>query len=196
MKRQISVKQYIMIDLTIMTLILCALEWASRMALNIFPGELFTISVVIPIALIGLMRHGLRGVLLAAAGGVIYCIMNGAKWDVYLIYIVGNSFIAFNLLWFRKLGKENIRQRIGLIILYAVTGYVSVNVGRSICAYILGYGPFLPTAVRYFATDALSSVMSIIIVLIARKQDGIFEDQMNYLKRLAAEEENTNASQA
>lgn len=182
--------------MTIMTLILCALEWASRMALNIFPGELFTISVVLPIVLIGMMRHGVTGALLAAVGGLVYCIINGAKSDVYFIYILGNSFIAFNALWFKKPGKENIRKRVGLIILYAVSGYVLVNFGRSIFAFVLGYGPFLPTAVRYFTTDALSAVMSVIIVLIARKQDGVFEDQMIYLKRLAAEEENRNASQA
>jgi hypothetical protein len=180
----------------IMTFILCALEWASRMALNIFPDQSFTISIVLPIALIGMMRHGALGVLLAAVGGLVYCITNGAESNVYFIYILGNSFIAFNLFWFKKLGKENIRERIGLVILYVISGYILINLGRSISALILGNTPFFPTAVRYFTTDALSAVMSVIIVLIARKQDGVFEDQMIFLKRLAAEEENRNASQA
>ena len=196
MKRQISKEQYVLIDMIILTLILCVLEWASRMALNVFPREIATITIVLPIALIAMMRHGIVGVSLAGIGGLVYCIMNDASWDVYLIYILGNSFIIFNLLWFKKLGKESIRQKTGLIVLYVISGYVLMNLGRSMFALILGYKSFFSIMVRYFTTDALSGVMSVIIILIARRQDGVFEDQMNYLERIAAEEEQRNGSKA
>ena len=192
MKRRISKAQYVIIDILILTAILCVLEWASSKALSAFPRELYTISVVLPITLIAMMRHGALGVLIAAVGGLIYCRVNGAQWDVYLIYILGNSLIALNLLWFKKPGKERLRQSTGLIVLYAASGYVWMDLGRSVFAFILGARPFLPMMVRYFATDTLSAVLSVIIVLIARRQDGVFEDQMRYLRRLAAEGEQGN----
>ena len=180
----------------ILTLVLCVLEWAGRMALNVFPRELFTISVVLPVALIAMMRHSAPGVLISAIGGLVYCKVNGAEWDVYLIYILGNSFIALNLLWFKKPGKERIRQSTGLIVLYVISGYILMDLGRSILAFIMGYGPFFAIMARYFTTDTLSAVMSLIIVLIARRQDGVFEDQMHYLERLALERERGNGDEA
>ena len=196
MTRRISKEQYVFIDLTILTLILCGLEWISRLALNAFPRELYTISVVLPVALIAMMRHGAPGVLLAAAGGLVYSIVNGAAWDVYPIYILGNSLIALNLIWFVKPGKERVRQSTKLTVLYVISGYKLMNLGRGIFAFLLGARPVLGTMVRYFTTDALSAVMSVIIVLIARRQNGVFEDQMQYLRRLASEEEQANGSEA
>lgn len=189
MKRQISKAQYVLIDMVILTLILCVLEWLIRTALNAFPRELYTISIVLPIALIAMMRHGALGVLLAAIGGLVYSVLNGAAWDVYLIYILGNSLIALNLFWFKKPGKERIRQSTGLTVFYVVSGYIWMELGRSLFAFVWGARPFFATTVRYFTTDALTAVISVIIVLIARKQDGVFEDQMQYLKRLASEGE-------
>lgn len=196
MKRQISKTQYVLIDMIILTVILCVLEWAGAKALNAFPRELYAISVVLPITLIAMMRHGTPGVLLAAVGGLIYCQLNGAAGDVYLIYILGNSLIALNLLWFKKPGKERLTQSAGLIVLYVVSGYILMDLGRSIFAFVLGVRPFFSTMVRYFTTDTLSAVLSVIIVLIARRQDGVFEDQMHYLKRLAAEGEQGNGNEA
>lgn len=196
MNRQITKKQYVIIDMLIFAIILCVLEAASRWALDLFPRELFTISVVLPIALIAMMRHGAWGIGLAMLGGAVYCIANNASIDVYIIYIFGNAFVAVNLLWFKKAGKDKLIQSTGLIVLYVIMGYVSMNLGRSIFALIFGYPQFFATMVRYFTTDALSAVMSIIIILIARRQDGVFEDQMVYLRRRAAEEEQRNANKA
>lgn len=191
-----SRNQYIVVDMILLTLLTCLLEWAGRIALDVFPGELFTISLVLPMTLIAMMRHGTLGVLVAALGGLTYCILNSAAWDVYLIYILGNSMIAVNLVWFGKPGKERIRQSPGMIVMYVLSGYLLMNLGRSLLAFVMGYTPFLATTVRYFTTDTLSAVMAVIIVLIARKQDGVFEDQMRYLERLASEKEQGNGNEA
>jgi len=196
MNRQITKKQYVLIDILIFAIILCVLEAASRWALDLFPRELFTISVVLPITLIAMMRHGAWGAALAMLGGAVYCLANNASIDVYIVYIFGNACVAINLLWFKKAGKDKLMQSTGLIVLYVITGYVSMNLGRSVLALIFGYPQFFATMVRYFTTDALSAVMSIIIILIARRQDGVFEDQMVYLRRRAAEEEQRNANEA
>jgi hypothetical protein len=70
-----------------------------------------------------------------------------------------------------------------------LTGYLLINLGRSVMAAAMGYPDIIAVAVRYFTTDALSAVMAFIILLIAKKQDGVFEDQTEYLKRQADKEE-------
>jgi len=191
MKKQITKEQYIAIDMVILSIITCILLWAGMAALKVFSKELFAISVVLPMTLIAMMRHGALGISLAALGGLVYCILNKASLGVYPVYIAGNSFIALNLLWFGNGGKDRVRANLTLTVLYVITGYLLMNTGRSVMAYIMGYRPFVANTIRYFTTDALTAVMSVIIILIAKKQDGVFEDQMEYLRRLAAEEEQT-----
>ena len=196
MKKQITKEQYVLIDIIILSVILCVLEIAGKMVLNAFPRELFTISIVLPIILIAMMRHGAIGSALAVVGAVVYSALNNASWDVYIVYILGNLFIVLNLLWFKFWGKELIRISTILVILYVISGYILMNLGRSVFAFVFGYRPFFDNMVRYFATDALSGVMAIVILLVARRQDGVFEDQMIYLKRIAAEEEQRNGKKA
>ncbi|MEX1377490.1 MAG: hypothetical protein AB1Z23_08435 [Eubacteriales bacterium] len=196
MKKQITKEQYVLIDMIILSLILIALEIAGKLVLNAFPRELFTISLVLPITLIAMMRHGAIGSALAVIGAVVYCALNSASWDVYIIYIVGNLFIVINLLWFRFWGKELIRISLLLVVFYVLSGYILMNLGRSVLAFTFGYKPFFDNMVRYFTTDALSGVMAVVILWVARRQDGVFEDQMIYLKRIAAEEEQRNGKKA
>ena len=42
--------------------------------------------------------------------------------------------------------------------------------------------------VSFIATDIISTLFAVIIVWIARKLDGVFEDQMSYLVRVNNEE--------
>lgn len=193
MNRHLTVKQYMIIDLVIFSVLLCILEIASRMALNFFQREIFTISIVLPLVLIAMMRHGVRALPLAALGGLVYCALNGAQAKVYLVYMLGNSVIAANLFWFKKVGKDKIRENTWIIVLYVASGYILMNLGRSVFAFLLGYEKLIANMVRYFTTDALSAVMAVVIILVARRQDGVFEDQMDYLIRQAEKEEEKDA---
>ena len=129
MNRQITKKQYVIIDMIILALVLCVLEAASRWALDFFRREIFTISIVLPMTLIAMMRHGAVGTALAALGGAVYCMLNHAQAGIYIVYIVGNMFIAANLLWFRNSGKQKVVQSKGRIALYVLTGYLLINLG-------------------------------------------------------------------
>ncbi len=195
MNKQLTVKQYVIIDLVIFAILLCALEIASKVALNFFRREAFAISVILPIILIAMMRHGIKALPLAALGGLVYSALNGAEPEVYIVYILGNCFVGVNVLWFKYVEKEKIREKIWLIILYVITGYILKNLGKGVVAYIMGFTHFAANTVRYLTTDALSAVMTVIVILIARRQDGVFEDQMAYLIRQAEMEEDKNGKE-
>ena len=44
-------------------------------------------------------------------------------------------------------------------------------------------------AVRFFTTDSLSAVFTLVIIWIVRRLDGVWEDQFHYLKRFRPEED-------
>jgi protein-S-isoprenylcysteine O-methyltransferase Ste14 len=61
-----------------------------------------------------------------------------------------------------------------------------MQIGRGIVAVILGNS--LDIAVGFILGDVLSGVFAMVIVGIARKLDGVFEDQKHYLLRISKEE--------
>ena len=182
-----SLKRYMCIDLFILGAILCGLEFLNSLALTYFPGEVFTLSVVLPITLIVMMRWGAYGVLHAVVGGLVYCIFNQGGLSAYVIYTLGNACIALNLIWFKKIGKEAVRQSILYTVLFALSGYVAMNIGRAAFAATLEGMPFAALTVRYLSVESLSTLIGVVVVLIARRQNGLFEDQKHYLLRIQEE---------
>ena len=67
-------------------------------------------------------------------------------------------------------------------ILYGAFTLLMMQTGRAVVAMILGGS--LREALMFYATDALSYVFTAVILWIARRLDGIFEDQKAYLVRL------------
>jgi protein-S-isoprenylcysteine O-methyltransferase Ste14 len=61
-----------------------------------------------------------------------------------------------------------------------------MQIGRGIVAVIMGNA--LDIAAGFILGDALSGVFAMVIVGIARKLDGVFEDQKHYLLRINREE--------
>ena len=79
-------------------------------------------------------------------------------------------------------GKEKIRTDKLFTILFALAVVLSMQLGRA--AVALALGTPLGTCVGFFTTDSLSDVFTIVVVSLARRLDGIFEDQKRYLRRL------------
>ncbi len=182
-----SLKRYMCIDLSMLGAILCGLEILNSAALRFFPGEVFTLSVVLPVTLIVMMRWGAYGLFHAVLGGLVYCICNRGGLHTYLIYMLGNACIAATLIWFRKIGKEAVRQSALNTVLFALTGYLAMNMGRAAVASALEGISVLPLLIRYLSVDTLSTVIGIVAVLVARRQNGLFEDQRQYLLRIQEE---------
>ena len=59
--------------------------------------------------------------------------------------------------------------------------------GRGVVSLILGKG--VGALVDFLTTDILSWVFALVVVWIARRLDGVFEDQISYLVRLKSDEE-------
>ena len=170
-------------------IVLAATRW--------FPAEAYTVSIVAAVTSIVLMRWGPWAAIHAVLGGLVYCFVSGGQPGQYLIYCAGNLFALLSLLWFRLLGKERIREDSFLTVMFALTTQLFMQLGRAAVAFALlraspGSAPAgtqsiagaLSFCIGFVTTDALSGFFTAVILWIARRQDGLFEDQKHYLLRI------------
>ena len=181
---KISFKQYRAIDL--MLIFLAAAEALIVTASNSwFPDEIYVLSPTVALVCIVMMRWDFFAAIHAVGGGLALCIASGARPEQYLIYCVGNCFALLALLWFKFCGKALIRSKIVFTVLYTVSAFLAVQVGRWLMGLILGGRA--EDILSFLTTDSLSLLFAVVVVLLARKLDGVFEDQKSYLFRIQKE---------
>lgn len=183
---QRTLKQYRTADLLILTLLMCGLETLSIVLLRTWaPFGLFA-SMFFPVVLIIIMRWDHYGILPALIHGIVYSICFGAALPEYVIFTIGNLGIMSVLLLFKLIGKDKIAKKWYLTIVYLLVAYISVELCRTLIALCFGYGFLLCMSITFFA-DAFSLILTSVILLVARKQNGLFEDQLTYLRRQESE---------
>lgn len=188
MKRQLSFRQYRAIDLAMLAVLLCITEYLIvKAATWWFADQLYTVSVVGALTAIVLMRWGPWAGIIAALGGVVYCLASHGSAQQLAIYCIGNLFSLFALLPLRLLGGERIRLDSFLSVCFGLLTLLLMQLGRAVTA--LAFGTDFRTCLGFFTTDALSLLFTGLIIWIARRLDGIFENQRHYLLRIHNTEE-------
>ncbi|MBD5128752.1 MAG: hypothetical protein HDT43_02330 [Ruminococcaceae bacterium] len=182
----ISFKQYRAIDLGILAVILVAAEMiTAKAASSWFPAELYMLSPAIALICIVMMRWGGFAAIHAAAGGAAYCLALGASAEQFAIYCAGNCFALISLILIKALGKQKIRDSVVLTIVYTALTYIGTELGRGLVSLI--FGMTIDSMLAFFVTDSLSLAFAVVVVLISRRVDGLFEDQKAYLIRTESE---------
>jgi len=160
-------------------IVLAATRW--------FPNEPYTVSVVAAVMAIVMIRWGPWAAVHAVLGGVVFCLVSGAAPRQYLIYCGGNL-LALPLLFFiKKQGADAIRRDSFKTVAYGLLTLLLMEAGRALLSLILGASP--AAAAGFFTTDIISWLFTALILWIARRLDGIMEDQKQYLHRVAQERE-------
>ena len=103
---------------------------------------------------------------------------------MFVIVCGGNMFGLFALFMHKIVGKQKIRDSAGWSILYVIVAFACITVGRLLISLPL---KLFGEVVMYTLYDLLSVVFAIVVVLLGRTQNGLFEDQKHYLFRLDAE---------
>ena len=187
MKRQLTWKQYRAIDLTLLGLALAIFEYIIVRAANWwFPGQPFTVSLAAAMTSIVYMRWGPWGAIHAVEAGFVFCLFSGATGGQFLIYCAGNLFSLPAVLLLKACGKERVRTG-NLSLVFPILVQLLMQAGRAAAALLLGAEPAY--TVGFFTTDSLSLLFTFVIIWIARKLDGVYEDQKHYLLRLHAAKE-------
>ena len=187
MKRQRTWKEYRAIDLALLGLALAVFEFLIVRAANWwFPGQPFTVSLAAAMTSIVYMRWGAWGAVHAVEAGLIFCFFSGATGAQFVIYCAGNLFSLLAVLLLKKFGKERVRTG-HLSLIFPLLVQLLMQGGRAVMALLLGAGP--ADTLGFFTTDSLSLLFTFVIIWIARKLDGVYEDQKHYLLRINAKKE-------
>ena len=186
MGKRRTFSQYRLIDLVIFAVITVVFEVIVSKAARIFPSQPYSISIVSAVTCIVFMRWGLYGCFHAVLGGFVTCYATGGSLEQYVIYVLGNTFSVLAVLYLNKIGSDRVRNSAWLSVFMAGLVALLMQIGRGIVAVILGNS--LDIAVGFILGDVLSGVFAMVIVGIARKLDGVFEDQKHYLLRINREE--------
>jgi hypothetical protein len=182
-----TVKQYRALDLAMFALMLTVAETlAVTAARRWFPNEPYTVSVTPAITAIVMMRWGPWAGLHAALGGVIFCLTSGAGMKHYIIYGLGNLLSLAALGYVRSATPEGIRDSVGKSLALALMVALLMQLGRVLVAVVLGSAP--AAALGFFTTDVITLLFTLVLIWIARRLDGIFEEQNHYLLRLKQQE--------
>ncbi len=194
--KQISIKQYRLTDLFIFLVILALGELLPHFAAVWFPsGATFTLSFVVPITLVVMMRWGWPSVFYALISGLIYCLLNQATGRQYAVYLIGNAFIALMLLPRYLIGAKKIASKWWASALFVLGGWLCVYFGRAtVSAICFAISPIAGSTaaggyVAFALYDLLSLVIGMLIIIVLRRFDGMFEDQNLFLGRIEAERE-------
>lgn len=182
----ITFKQYRNIDLTIFTVLLVISEAVTTVATNTwFAAQPVAISTTLTFICILMMRWGGFAAIPAILGGFVFCVASGAELHQYIIYIIGNSFALLSLLWFKFFKKEDIRKSYFKLFFFTVGTYLLMQLGRWIVS--LAFGGGLWNIVGYIASDVISLLFAVVLMMILRNVEGMIEDQKAYLFRLERE---------
>ena len=180
MRRQLSFSEYRGIDLTLFAVILCIAELLIVTAARFwYADQLYTVSAVAAVVAIVLMRWGPWAGIHAVLGGLVFCFASHGSARQYFIYCAGNLFALLMLLPLRLLGGERIRQDSFLSVCFGLVTLLLMQLGRALLALL--FGNKLSACLAFFTTDALSLLFTGVILWIARRLDGIFENQKHYL---------------
>lgn len=188
MDRHMTFRQYRAFDLVSFAVMLCVAETLIVKAATLwYPDQLYTVSVTGAIVSIVLMRWGPFAAIHALLGALAFSLASHGTLTQTMIYCVGNLFALLSLLPLRALGGEKIRSDQFLSVMFSLFTLLFMHTGRALTALAAGAAP--GACLGFFTTDALSYLFTGVIVWIARRLDGIFEDQKHYLLRVSKEEE-------
>ena len=188
MKGSRGLIRYRTIDLALFAGILCVFECILVTAsTRWFPNEPYTVSAAAAVTSIVMMRWGPWAALHALLGGLAFCVSSGASLRQYLIYCGGNLFSLAALLVKRGMGEEAIRTDALKTVFFGLCVAVLMEAGRALLSLLTGAA--LSAALGFFLTDTVTVLFTLVIVWIARRLDGVWEDQAHYLLRLREEQE-------
>ncbi|MGN0806461.1 MAG: hypothetical protein ACI4MC_05420 [Candidatus Coproplasma sp.] len=169
-------------------------ELLPHLAMMWFPTQAtFTLSFMVPIVVVLMMRWGWPSVFYALASGLIYCLLNGGTGRQFATYMIGNAFIAFMLIPRYLIGADKISSKWWASALFTIGGWICVYLGRAIVSAIgLAISPVEGANagagfVAFALYDIMSPIIGALIVIVLRRFDGMFEDQKSFLGRLDGE---------
>jgi hypothetical protein len=181
-----SKHSYEVLDLIVFSVIAMAIEALNVFAFNKMEATL-SLSFAAVMGMIAIFRWNGYGLVVAVLAGAAGLFTRNAlnltvTPNLWMAYTIGYLGLAVCLLFFIKRNKEDLRNKIPLMIVYFISGYLAVEVMRTICQ--IGNGDFLNIVKNYFTWDLLNILVGLAVFLIALHQPNLVVDMNTYLINL------------
>lgn len=182
-----SFKQYRTLDLVIFTAMYALCEFLVIKGATVWFDEPYSISIMLPLLLIVMMRWDRYAVIPAVIYAILFVFYQSGSVKQYLIYIIGNLGFMATLIYVYKVGKDRIRKTFFDSAVYLVIGFVTMEVSRGLASMIISHtGPMV--ILQFLMTDMLSLVFGLLVIITVRKAEGLFQDQKQYLLQINSQE--------
>lgn len=190
--RLISLKQYRATDLFLFAVILVIFDLLVHFATKWLAdaAAMYMFALTIPIVLLIMMRWGWSAIFFAVGDAILLTVLNNPTvWQSYITYSVGNAAILLLLIPMHFINKQKIAGKWYLTALFVVLGWIISNLVCSVaqCIFGVGFVRAILANISFGINGLLSLAIGMVLLLILRKLDGMFEDQICYLKRLDRE---------
>lgn len=182
-----SYKQYRTLDLFIFCLMYVVFEFITTKAATVWFDEPYSISIMLPILLIVMMRWGEFVIFEAVIAAVSFVIMHGGSFPQLVIYTIGNLGFMLTLVYLLKIGKERVRESFVLSEVFAIVGFLTTQIFRGLVAMLILKAPAVIIS-EFILTDMLSLVFTLVVIFVVRRVEDLFVDQKEYLLRIHNEE--------
>lgn len=194
-RRSMTKKKFMVIDLTIFSILAGLSEFLSMFLFNFFNSG-FYISFAIMISIITIIRWSYYGVVPLIVSGVVDLILNrygvlGATtldlWYSILFYVLTPLIILFVLFYTKTKNRDESIDTSFKFFIYILLCYGLLIAGKGIVILIVehtlsGFG-------NYFLSVSLSLVISIIFLFIFKGKSELIRDMDSYIEEVQTEDE-------
>ena len=190
MERRRTVGRYRLIDLGMWLMMLLVFETVVlKAATRWFPAQAYYVSVVPAISAIVYMRWGAWGIVHAVLGGVVTGVNLRLGRTGVLIYTLGNALSVGALGLIRLMGSDAVRTDAVRTMLYGFAVFALMLAGKALAGLVFRMDASLGRMLLRFAPEIITLLFTEVVLWIARRQDGVFEPQREYLKRIQKQQE-------
>lgn len=192
MKGQMTVRQYRSVDLFLFAAMLLVFESIIIFAATRwFSDAPYSVSVTAAVTAIVMIRWGPWAAIHAVLGGLIFCFESGgANWQ-YAVYCGGNLLAMLILPVVKRPGAwKKVCSDPFKTVCFGLGTVLLMQLGRALLSLV--FGLTVGEALGFFTADVISLLFTALILWIVRRLDGILEDQVHYLHRIAKEREEEN----
>ena len=181
-------RQYRATDLFLFAAIFVVFDLLSHFAAVLLPeAAMYMFALTVPMVVLVMMRWGWWSVFFAVGDGLLLTVLNSpAVWQNYLIYGIGHAAILLLLIPLHYIGKQKIAGKWYLSALLVILAWILMNLAITVLQTVFG-GDFVQSFlanIGFGLNGLLALALGIVIILVLRRLDGMFEDQVHYLKRL------------
>ena len=184
-----SFKQYRTLDLVIFVAMYAICEYLVVKAATVWFDEPYSISIMLPLLLIVMMRWDKYAIVHAIAYAFLFVYYQKGSLNQYLIYLIGNLGFMITLVYLYKVGKQKVKDSFFHSLMYLLIGFILMELFRGLASIIIAGSP-TGIILQFMMSDMLSLVFGLLVIIIVRNVEGLYMDQKQYLIQLNSQKEN------